>query len=260
MNTLHIETTGHGPNVVLIHGWGLHGGIWAPLVEELSAWFRVHTLDLPGHGFSNACPMPGTQIEDLARLLLEEVPQPAAWVGWSLGGMAALAAARLAPAAVSRLALISTTPRFVADAGWPHGLAAETFERFAADLENDYRATLWRFLSLQVGAEGGGRDLLRTLRAHIAARAEPAQTALRIGLRWLQESDLRSTLAHISVTTRVWHGGRDRLVPLAAGVYLAGLLPRARLETIDDAGHAPFLSHAALLAGQLASFLEQPSP
>lgn len=260
MSTLHIETAGDGPDVVLIHGWGLHGGIWAPLAAELSARFRVHTIDLPGHGHSHACPMPGTTIEDLAHLLLEEIPQPAAWVGWSLGGMAALAAARLAPSAVSRLALISTTPRFVVDTDWPHGLAAGIFNQFAADLETDYRATLWRFLSLQAGTDEGGRSVLRALRAHMTARGEPTREALRAGLRLLHDSDLRPMLAHIAVTTRAWHGGRDRLVPLSAGAYMAEHLPHASFESIDDAGHAPFLSHASLLAGQLTSFLEQSPP
>jgi pimeloyl-[acyl-carrier protein] methyl ester esterase len=255
---LHRETAGHGRDVALIHGWGLHGGIWALLAAELSARFRVHTIDLPGHGLSRDCPMPGASIEDLALALLEEIPRPAAWVGWSLGGMAALSAARLAPAAVTKLALISTTPRFVAGDDWPHGLAAETFNQFAADLETDYRATLWRFLSLQVGSDEGGRDLLRGLRTHMAARAEPTKAALRAGLRLLHDSDLRPALAHIAVTARVWHGGRDRLVPRSAGEYLAGHLPHAGFESIDVAGHAPFLSHAPLMADQLMTFLEQP--
>jgi pimeloyl-[acyl-carrier protein] methyl ester esterase len=174
--------------------------------------------------------------------------------------MAALAVARMAPAAVTRLALISTTPRFVTGNGWAHGLEPETFNRFAADLETDYRATLWRFLSLQVGAEENSRQEMRGLRAHMAARGEPAREALSAGLHLLQDSDLRAALAQIPVPARVWHGGRDRLVPHAAGEYLAGRLPRASFEFIADAGHAPMLSHAALLAGQLASFLEPPPP
>jgi pimeloyl-[acyl-carrier protein] methyl ester esterase len=254
---LYRETVGDGPDVVLIHGWGLHGGIWAPLMVELGTKFRVHALDLPGHGHSRDCPMPGATIEDLAHALLEAAPQPAVWVGWSLGGMAALAAARLAPKAVTKLALISTTPRFVSDAGWPHGLTAETFNRFATDLETDYRVTLWRFLSLQAGVDADGRAVLRTLRAHMAARAEPAPDALRHGLRLLHDTDLRPAIADITTPTRVWHGGRDRLVPLAAGASLVERIPRAGLETIEAAGHAPFLSHAPLMSGQLVSFLGQ---
>ena len=49
---MHIETLGHGPDLVLIHGWALHGGVFAPLAERLASRFRLHLVDLPGHGYS----------------------------------------------------------------------------------------------------------------------------------------------------------------------------------------------------------------
>ena len=49
---MHIEVTGSGPALVLIHGWALHGGIFAPLVERLAPHFELHVVDLPGHGHS----------------------------------------------------------------------------------------------------------------------------------------------------------------------------------------------------------------
>ena len=49
---LHIEIVGDGPPLVLLHGWGLHGGVFAPLVDRLSDRFRMHLVDLPGHGYS----------------------------------------------------------------------------------------------------------------------------------------------------------------------------------------------------------------
>ena len=36
----------------LIHGWAMHGGIFAPLVDALAAHWRLHLVDLPGHGRS----------------------------------------------------------------------------------------------------------------------------------------------------------------------------------------------------------------
>ena len=33
---MHIHVTGSGPALVLIHGWALHGGIFAPLVEAIA--------------------------------------------------------------------------------------------------------------------------------------------------------------------------------------------------------------------------------
>src|SRR3546814_7929519 len=50
---MHIERCGdHGPDLVLIHGWAMHAGIFAPLRDELATRYRLHLVDLPGHGHS----------------------------------------------------------------------------------------------------------------------------------------------------------------------------------------------------------------
>ncbi|HRA24442.1 MAG TPA: alpha/beta fold hydrolase, partial [Usitatibacteraceae bacterium] len=49
---LHVELAGQGPDLVLLHGWGLHGGVWQGLARELAPAFRLHLVDLPGHGHS----------------------------------------------------------------------------------------------------------------------------------------------------------------------------------------------------------------
>ena len=43
---MHIEVTGHGPDLVLIHGWALQGGVFAPLVQRLADRFTLHLVDL----------------------------------------------------------------------------------------------------------------------------------------------------------------------------------------------------------------------
>lgn len=49
---MHIDVTGQGPDLVLIHGWALQGGVFAPLVQRLADRFTLHLVDLPGHGHS----------------------------------------------------------------------------------------------------------------------------------------------------------------------------------------------------------------
>ena len=55
MNKLHVEITGKGPPLVLLHGWAMHGGIFAPLTEALRERRTLHVVDLPGHGHSRDC-------------------------------------------------------------------------------------------------------------------------------------------------------------------------------------------------------------
>jgi pimeloyl-[acyl-carrier protein] methyl ester esterase len=55
--------------------------------------------------------------------------------------------------------------------------------------------------------------------------------------------------------TLVVHGRHDTLCPVAAGEWLAGQLPRARLARHEGASHAPFLSHPAWFAETVREFL-----
>jgi len=48
---LHVEVTGQGEPLVMLHGWGMHGGIWSDTVAQLAHEYEVHNVDLPGHGF-----------------------------------------------------------------------------------------------------------------------------------------------------------------------------------------------------------------
>lgn len=198
---LHIEVAGDGPALVLIHGWAMHGGVFAPLVARLRERYTLHLVDLPGHGYSreNATPL---ELDACVVEIAARTP-PAIWIGWSLGGLIALRAAAMSPQ-VRGLAMISATPRFVVDDGasgrpWPHAVSPQVFLQFASDLESDYRSTLDRFLVLDtIGAEHGREDL-RTLRRQLFARGEPAPRVLQQGLVLLDETDLREELPRLEI-------------------------------------------------------------
>lgn len=238
---------GSGPDLVLVHGWGMHAGIWGDLPNHLATHFRVTTLDLPGHGRSHDvwCEPTLTAFTDT---VVQASPASAIWLGWSLGGLITLDAARRYPDRVAKLVLVSTTPKFVQAADWPHAVEAEVFAGFARSLARDYRATLLRFLSLQIGGDDSTRMLLKTLRRQIFEHGEPRAQALAAGLTILQQTDLRASLAQIHKPALIVHGSHDRLAMPAAGEYLAAHLEGARLRRIVGAGHTPFLSHAAVFA------------
>ena len=250
--SLHVEVVGKGPPLVLIHGWGLHGGVFAPLVERLSGEFQLHLVDLPGHGLSRDSAIPLT-LEACVPELLARTP-PAAWLGWSLGGLFAMRAASFSPQ-VRALALVAATPRFVRGDDWPHAVEASVFAQFGLDLARDYRGTLERFLALDTIGSEHARAELRTLKENLYARGEPAPQALREGLALLEQSDLRAVLPSLSVPNLWISGRRDRLVPPAAMSQAAGATSHSRHLDIAGGGHAPFLGHADQVADELRHFL-----
>jgi pimeloyl-[acyl-carrier protein] methyl ester esterase len=238
---LHVESTGEGPPLLMLHGWAMHGGIFRPLIEALSQRYRVHCVDLPGHGGSRDR---GQQLalRDTAIDIAEAYPG-AIWWGWSLGGLFALSAALERPRSPRALVLIAANPRFVSSPDWPHGVAHAVFDDFGRDLQRDWRATVDRFLALECIGSDCARAELRELRAHVFERGEPALHVLDEGLHLLADTDLRARLGEIAQPTLWIAGARDRLVPWAALQHAAGSMPNAAYVRIDGGGHAPFIGH-----------------
>lgn len=261
MSALHIQSRGAGPDLVLLHGWGMHSGVWAPLLPVLETGFRVHCVDLPGHGHS---PLPGSELNlaIMAELVTEAV-QPrlseagqdhAWWAGWSLGGMLALQIAAGLREQMAGLILIAAAPRFSQAPDWPAGMDAKVLQAFARELAVDPVAVRQRFLALQVAGTPAARDTLRQLREAMGAAPAPGPAALQAGLAILQESDLRDSAGQLPQAVLLIGGERDRLVHPDALRAAGELLPRARLEMIEAAGHAPFVSHPAQVATQIQEF------
>ena len=253
--SLYIERAGHGPvPLVLIHGWAMHGGVFAPLVDALAGRCTLYVVDLPGHGHSRHCGLP-LEPAACARAIAAATP-PAVWLGWSLGGLVALTAALEQPARVRALAMLCATPRFVRAADWPHGADPALVRRLAQDLETDYHATIERFLALEAMGSEDPRAELRRLRGEVFVRGEPEPRVLQEGIRLLEDTDLRPALAGLVQPSAWLAGRRDRLVHPAAMRWSAQA-SGGRFDEIAHAGHAPFLGHADALVQALAPLLDR---
>lgn len=282
MADLYVQQVGEGPDLVFLHGWGMHSGVWDDVVEALADHYRLTLIDLPGHGYSRfAFQMPAhTQsgydaTEDafpelaatnhetpltlrmLSRWIADCAPFKAIWIGWSLGGLIAQRLAIDAPERVSKLVLVSASPCFVRRPDWPCAVDYRVLRQFAENLSRDYRATLKRFLALEV--HGGEYEVaqLRALRALIFQHGDPDLDWLRAGLRFLETEDLRSELQHVRCPTLLLMGRRDNLVPARAGKAVQRLLPNARLHVFKGAAHAPFFSHWQEFMNHLQVFIHE---
>lgn len=242
------------PTLVMLHGWGMHGGIWDALARNLAPKFQVFTPDLPGYAGRAAC-VPYDLVQ-MAQCIWAELPAQTHVLGWSLGAQLALVMARTAPQRVRKLILMSATPCFRAREDWEHGLSDVAIADFAQGLEQDYRGTLHRFLSLQARTGDTARETIAELRRTLFARGTPAMETLRGGLAILTQTDMRADLASIAHPSLVLHGNHDTLVPLAAGQALAQALPGAQIQVFKGAAHAPFLSHPAEVAASIGGFLD----
>ena len=252
--TLHVEIRGNGPDLVLLHGWALHGGMWGPWLDRLAVHARLHVVDLPGHGRSG-WPVATRDLGGLARAVHPHVPRDAVVLGWSLGGMLALELGRRHARHLRALILMATTPKFLAGPDWEHGLDPAVLDEFSSGLALDYRRTVQNFLALQTRGDEHALETLRLLRSKLASHGEPDRRALATGLDVLRSADLRDDLPHVTLPALVIAGDHDRLTLPGAGRELAARLPMARFCSIERSGHAPFLSHPDEVLAEVLGFL-----
>lgn len=141
--TLHVRVAGTGPAVVLIHGFGDTGDMWAPLAAELAKDHRVVVPDLRGLGLS-AKPEGGydkrNQAADIRAVLDRLGIDRADIVGHDIGTMVAYAYAASYPDKTTRLVVM--------DAPVPGIPPWEQIVRLPA---------LWHF-------DFGGKDALRLVK------------------------------------------------------------------------------------------------
>ncbi len=252
-----LEITGAGPDLVLIHGWAMHAGIFSPLTRLLTAHFRVHLIDLPGHG-KNIGSAVACSPAACADALVARLPR-ALWVGWSLGGIVALQAALTHAHKVCGIVEIAASPRFVLGPDWSLGVAVDVFTQFGAGLHRDYRGTVERFLALEALGSDHLQTELRELKAHVFERGEPSLVALEQGLHALETTDFRADLKDLNVPSLWIAGRRDRLVPAAGMRWAAAQCPQGRFVEISS-GHAPFISHAHEVADAIVAFARDLAP
>ena len=240
-----VRTTGSGPPLVMVPGWGMHSGVWGEFAQALARHFTLVRVELPGHGAAPA--LRSWNLADLAEelTLLE---REAFWLGWSLGGQVLMAMAGRRPERVRGLVLLAANPRFVAADDWP-GMDPRLFEVFRRQLREDPTTTLRRFLGLIT--QGVPRPVARKVRQLWQSVPSPAPADLCRGLDLLARLDLRPSLREVRCPVVIVGGEGDALVPPEALRRSAALFPEAHLTMVVAGGHVPFLVEAASLADQI---------
>ncbi len=231
------DEAGRGAPVLLIHGLGYARWGWGPLAGLLADRYRVISFDNRGIGASSVPPGPYTAAEmaaDALAVLDAAGVKRAHVVGTSLGGMIAQELAIGAADRVDRLVLLSTTP----GAAMGHPMPAVTVKLLAEAASLPADAALRRFVENALGPDPEP-GLIETILAHrLAGPPDPAGWAAQAAAGTTYEGGGRA--ASVAAPTLVISGTADNVVDHRNSEVLAGLIPRARLELIEGAGHLAF--------------------
>lgn len=232
--------TGHGDELVLLHGWGLNSAVWTTLLPHLTPYFRVHCLDLPGFGESGWEPgfaQLSAMGERIRQYIEAECAGPVHIVGWSMGGLIATDLALRQPRLVKHLMTVASSPRFVASNNWP-GVDESVLNDFQLQLADNLEATLKRFLAVQTLGSPHAREDMKALRQQLLSKPLPHAEALQAGLSWLQHCDLRSQLAELTMPLTRFYGRLDSLVPAKVAEHITA----GDMQIFAHSAHAPFMT------------------
>jgi len=249
---LKIVTLGQGPDLVLVHGWAMHSGIWGGLLDDLSSGYRINLVDLPGHGVNRHVPL-SDNLREVAGQILERVPE-AVWIGWSLGGLVTLAAALLQPQKVRKAILVGATPSFAKRPDWDCGVDIESCRAFSEALENDPAETAEQFWLQCFGAQAVVESL-RLLGKSSVMDDLPAKEDLQAGLRMLYDNELLAASRTCKAPTLFLGGTRDRTILPESFTRAAALMPAGESCLLRGAGHAPFITHREAFLAIIRGYL-----
>lgn len=252
MKGLHVESVGSGSDLVMLHGWAMHGGIWNGVREQLAQTYRLHLVDLPGHGLSPADE--AETFETMVEKVADFLPQNSIVCGWSLGGQIAIELALHESQRVQKLVLVSSTPCFAKRDDWQWGMDARQLQLFTENLKQNYKVTINRFLTLQMSGDQEVIEVLSQLRKYFFQRKQPDPGALQRGLEILQANDIRDKLSVVQQPVLLLHGENDVITHPAAARWMDQQLIRSKLILFPHCGHAPFLSSPEKFVSHMNEF------
>ncbi len=237
--------------ILLIHGWGMNSSVWVDIgqyLEQLHPEQLIRSVDLPGYGHSSGYGQNELGGDYNSRTLAQSLEplfegKQTTIIAWSLGGLVAIELLAQKKVNVSKLLMVSSTPKFVQSDDWQHAVEARIFEEFSQSLVNDHRATLRRFLAIQTMGSRTVRADTKILQTQLFLRGEPDERALQMGLTMLLKEDKRQQLKTVTDVPISLIAGKQDTLAKYQGQKELSLCDNVSLYTLSGAGHAPFISH-----------------
>jgi pimeloyl-ACP methyl ester carboxylesterase len=238
---------GQGAPILYLHG-GAGVALDMPFIERLAKVRRVIAPSHPGFGRSSL-PDWIDSIDDIAHIYLELMDRMGLartdLVGFSVGGWIAAEIATKVPERLVRLALIGPVG---VKTGSPDKLDIPDVFAMPATKLNILRFHDPRKNPVDLGA-------MSDEELNIVARN--AETlALLTWEPYMHNPKLKHRLHRIGVPTLFLRGASDGIVSAEYFERYAALVPKARTETIAEAGHLPHVEQLDATAAKVLEFLQ----
>lgn len=245
---------GEGYPVLLLHGLGSSLLDWQPQIDHLAQFCEVIAMDVRGHGQSEPLRAPVSIAElagDVADFIRAMDVAPCILVGISMGGMLTFQLLAEHPDLVRAAVVVNSAPSFPVDTWKVRGQVW-------------LRLGLVRLIGLPALAGMLAGKLFpkpeqEALRERVAERiASNDRTSYLHAMRAIPGWSAMPAAGQANVPLLVISGDRD-YTPLEYKRAYLGQLRNARLEVIEDSGHATPLDQPQRLNQLLQAFIAEHS-
>ena len=189
-------------------------------------------------------------IAGMAYSVLQCAPPQFALAGLSMGGIVAMEIMRHAPERVTHLALMATNPKAEDPA-----VSANREHQKVQVRQGHLHAVLRDEMKPNYLTDSAHKDDILDLCMTMAMDLGP-EAFLNQSEALATRPDQQDNLKLVNVPSLILCGKEDRLCPLDRHVLLAQLIPGARLEVIDGAGHLPTLEQPEATTTALRIWLD----
>lgn len=258
--SLNVELWGSGPTLVLLHGFTGSAASWGRFGELLGHSFRCLAIDIVGHGHSDApADVADYRMEqvsaDLAAAALHAGVAQAPWLGYSMGGRAALGVACLVPCVMSALVTIGASPGLEtederAERRKADEELADRVERHGVEAFVDY----WESLPLWASQQSLPADVRASQRrVRRANRPVGLANSLR-GMGAGAQPSFWEHLPSLGIPFLALAGELDRKYVEVAR-RMARIVPHGTASAIPGVGHAAQLEAPGAVVDAVSRFL-----
>jgi 3-oxoadipate enol-lactonase len=257
---LYYEIHGSGEPLILIMGYGSHGGLWGAIQDKLAKEYRVIVFDNRGTGRSDKPEIPYTakmMAGDVVGLLDVLGIGAANVFGVSMGGMIAQEFALNYPERLDNLILGCTFCGGTRAVSNPEA-AAFLSDPELAKLSEEDKARAWIPWSWNKEFVENNSAAIEQFVAIASEYPTPPQALVSHG-NVIMTHDTYDRLADIKAPTLVIAGSEDRLIPFENSKLLASRIPDAELAIIENAGHGFFTDSAEKARKIVLDFLRRHS-
>ena len=244
---------GQGEPLVFVHAFPLNRSMWEPQVQALVERYRIVTVDLRGHGESDAPLWRYTmdQFSDDVNALMDHLSiAQATWIGLSMGGYILFALIRTYPQLIKSLVLADTR----APADSPEGKTGRVAMAQTAYQEGPTAIAEIMIPKLLSPSSVETRpDLVNQLRHMITGNQVSGIVGDLMAME--ERPDSLSLLPNIQWPTLVIVGEHDVATPPSESQEMVKRIPNGHLEIIPQAGHVSNLENPDAFNHALEKFL-----